>query len=110
MQKFGHTSKTALPYLHIPLNGGRVFKGRVKKKWWKIPPRGGGAGTADSRKKQNKKHVLNYWILHNNHFKTHFFFFNFWVGGTLFSTDPGLKSGSNLKAQWKGPNLHKLFI
>ena len=41
---------------------------------------------------------LKHWILPNNHFKTHLFFFQFLGGRTLFSSDPGLKCGSNLKA------------
>ena len=43
---------------------------------------------------------LKHWILHNNHFMTHLFFFQFLGGGTLFSSDPGPKGGSNLKALW----------
>ena len=44
---------------------------------------------------------LKHWILPNNQFKTHLFFFNFWVGGTLFSLDLGPKGGSNFKALWR---------
>ena len=45
---------------------------------------------------------LKHWILHKDHFKTHFFFFfNFWVGATLFSLDLGPKGGSNFKALWR---------
>ena len=50
-------------------------------------------------KKQNMG--LKHWILPNNQFKTHLFFFNFWVGGTLFSLDLGPKGGSNFKPLWR---------
>ena len=41
-----------------------------------------------------------HWILHNNHIKTHLFF-QFLGGGTLFSSEPGLKGGINLKTLWR---------
>ena len=50
-----------------------------------------------TKKNMGSKHL----ILHNNHFKTHLFFFQFLGGGTLFSSDPGPKGGSNLKALWR---------
>ena len=52
------------------------------------------------RKKINNM-GLKHWILPKNHFKTLIFFFNFWVGGTIFSSDPDPKGGSNLKALWR---------
>ena len=44
---------------------------------------------------------LKHWILPNNQFKTHLFFFNFWVGGNLFSLDLGPKGDSNFKPLWR---------
>merc|ERR1712208_143366 len=65
-----------------------------------------GGGVSDGRfstKKKTKKTNmgLKHWILPNNQFKTHLFFFNFWVGATLFSLDLGPKGGSNFKALWR---------
>ena len=44
---------------------------------------------------------LKHWILHNKNFMTHFFFFQFLGGGTLFSSNPDPKGRSNLKALWR---------
>ena len=49
-----------------------------------------------SKKKQTKNNmVLEHWILHIYHFKTHLFF-QFLGGGTLLSLDLGPKGVSNL--------------
>ena len=52
---------------------------------------------------------LKHWILHNNHFETHLFF-QFLGGGTLFSSDPGLKGGPNLKGQGSDDLYHTEFV
>ena len=58
-------------------------KGRVKKKV-EFPMRGGASARPDFPLKEIKIKTnmgLKHWILPKDHFKTHLFFFNFWVGG-----------------------------
>ena len=53
---------------------------------------GGGSAWFSTKKKM----VLKHWILPIDHFKAHYFFFQFLVGETLLSLDPGPKGVSNL--------------
>ena len=44
-----------------------------------------------------KKNGLKQWISPNNQFKTHLFFFNFWLGVIPLNLDHCLIGGSNIK-------------
>ena len=60
---------------------------------------GGGSATADFplRKKKHGPKTLD---MPDNHLRYNYFF-QFLVGGTLFSSDHGPKVGSNLNALWR---------
>ena len=61
----------------------------VEKKIVENSTKGGEGRVSDGRfsTKKNNNMGLNHWILHNNQFKTHLFFFQILGGGTLFSSE-----------------------
>ena len=91
----------------LDIGGQRYFSRYIDQLW-------SGTGDFPLRKKNMG---LKHWILPNNQFKTHLFFFNFWVGGTLFSLDLGPKGDSNFKPLWRsrltsvrGPISYRIFF
>ena len=74
---------------------------RRKRFFFMMAPLSDGWFFIKKKKKKKKNMCSKHCIFHNNYFYTHLYSFQFLGGWTLFSSDPGPKGSSSLKALWR---------